>query len=172
MSFWTDASLSPARQHRFRVVFTPINSTDQAEQATNKMYWWWAKSCTLPSFEVAQLDYQLVNFKFKYPALLAWNDVTVTLVEIGDKAKQILGILKASGYACPGDDCGSGIEKAGFSKQGNMSIEQLKADGSPMQTWELKNWFVKGARFGELSYESDEFVTIEMTLGYDCAILT
>ena len=134
-------------------------------------YWWWVKSCTLPSFEVGQQEYQLINFKFKYPGMLVWNDVVISLVEVGDKADEILKILGAAGYACPGSECGSGIEKSGFRDQGQLRIEQLSSTGNANRSWDLRNWFIKGVRFGEQNYESDDLVTIEMTIGYDCAIL-
>ena len=202
MSFWTQSSLSPSRQNRFRVVFTktPVRTeletggelaaqvgaigaaagvsgagASAALAAQGKPapsdYWWWAKSCTLPSFEVGSSEYQLINFKFKYPGMLVWNDVTVTLVEVGDVAKDILSILGYAGYACPGSACGSGIEKSGFTAQGALSIQQLDASGNTQRTWGLRNWFIKGVRFGDQNYESDEFVTLEMTIGYDCATL-
>ena len=212
MSFWSRPTLQPARQHRFRIVFTKTRERLESEsrrkldsdlasgdvviadfgsdtnrdsvqiqkdlliqQAANAVppsdYWWWAKSCTLPSFEVGQFEYQLVNFKFKYPGMLVWNDVTITLVEVGDKAKEILSILSDAGYACPGSNCGSGIEKSGFSRQGQLKIQQINSTGNPDRTWDLRNWFIKGVRFGEQNYESDDIVSIEMTVGYDCAIL-
>ena len=203
MSFWTQSTLSPSRQNRFRVVFTKTSERTRVEaeetlqessadalasiagdeQLTSAViataqsnippsdYWWWAKSCTLPSFEIGSSEYQLVNFKFKYPGMLVWNDVTVTLVEVGDVAKEILSILGYAGYACPGSDCGSGIQKGGFTEQGALSIEQLGPSGNTQRTWGLRNWFIKGVRFGDQNYESDEFVTLEMTIGYDCATL-
>ena len=197
MSFWSQSTLQPARQHRFRVVFTKTRSKLEQEredlaqaaiaaaaaagsptitpvggvQIPPSDYWWWAKSCTLPSFEVGQFEYQLVNFKFKYPGMLVWNDVTITLVEVGDKADEILKILRDAGYACPGSECGSGISKSGFADQGQLRIEQISPSGDTDRTWDLRNWFIKGVRFGEQNYESDELVTIEMTVGYDCAIL-
>ena len=82
-----------------------------------------------------------------------------------------MNILKQSGYACPGDDCSSGIQKSGFNSQGDFRIEQITAAGKVKRAWNLRNWFVKSVRFGDLAYDSDDFVNVEFTLGYDCAIL-
>ncbi len=136
--------------------------------------WWWTKSCTLPGFEIGMTEYQLVNQKFKYPGMLVWNDITIQLVETGQVAKQILSILGQTGYACPGkvasDGCvSSGIQKGKFTAQGDLMIQQIDANGKTTQEWWLNNWFIKSARFGDLNYETDDFVAVELIIGYDCA---
>ena len=52
-----------------------------------------------------------------------------------------------------------------------MQIEQLDAEGKSRGVWELNNWWIKAARFGEHNYESDDFINVEMIIGYDCAVL-
>jgi len=140
------------------------------EATTQEDYWWWAKACNLPSFEIAMSEYQLVNHKFKYPGMLVWNDVTITLVDVGNKAEEIITTLKLAGYGA-GASCGSGISKGAFSAMGDFRIQLIKPNGSVAKQWRLDNWFYRSVRFGDLSYESDEFVTIELTLGYDFAEL-
>ena len=214
MAFWTSGAVEPARQNRFRIVFTPSNfqlleeehkialknwqsyapteatlrgRTPEEKQKIKRGhlklkptapsdYWWWAKSCTLPGFEIGQTEYQLLNTKFKYPGMLVWNDVTISIVDVGAKAESLMNMLSAAGYVCPGgiskDGCTSaGLSKGGFSKQGEFRIQQLNSDGRTVRSWLLRNWFIKSVRFGDLSYENDEFVTTEMVLGYDCAII-
>jgi hypothetical protein len=215
MAFWTSPGIEPARQNRWRIIFTPSpEKAKEMQQAIHDIqrmnrtmadlafggedtggaflknknteflwkipaasdYWWWAKSCTLPGFEIGQTDYQLLNQKFKYPGMLVWNDITITMVDVGGRIEQILGMLKSAGYTCPGDvsteKCAvDGIQKGSFSAQGQLRIQQVNASGIAVRTWLLRNWFMKAVRFGELNYESDEFVSTEMTIGYDCAVL-
>ena len=52
-----------------------------------------------------------------------------------------------------------------------MRIEHIDPNGGPIKRWKLEGWFYRSVRFGDLNYDTDDFVTIEMTLGYDYAIL-
>lgn len=207
MSFWNSPDLQPAKQNRFRIVFTPrgalaeqnanLAKNAKKQQAKNAAqtptaataatvaaaakaatpatpppgdYWWWAKSCTLPSFEIGMTDYQLVNHKFKYPGMLVWNDVTITLVDVGTKTEEIMNVLNLAGYS-GGASCGSGISKGSFNTLGIFRIQLIDSNGKVKKSWKLDGWFYKAVRFGDLNYESDDLMTIEMTLGYDFAVL-
>ncbi len=205
MSFWNSPDLQPAKQNRFRIVFTPrgalaeqnANLAKNAKKQQTKNtaqttglastakatakaatpatpppgdYWWWAKSCTLPSFEIGMTDYQLVNHKFKYPGMLVWNDVTITLVDVGTKTEEIMNVLNLAGYS-GGASCGSGISKGSFNTLGIFRIQLIDSNGKVKKSWKLDGWFYKAVRFGDLNYESDDLMTIEMTLGYDFAVL-
>ena len=94
----------------------------------------------------------------------------MTLIETGTTAQKIIAMIQHAGYACPGSNCGNGFSKDSFSSGKPFVIEQLDSHGFVKQSWELQNWFIKGARFGEMNYESDEFVAVEITIGYDCAV--
>ncbi len=169
--FW-DPRFEPARKNRFRISYIPLAPDATQTQATN--YWWWAISAQLPAFEINDESYQLVNRKFRYPGLLTWNDVQITLYEKGDMATFIMSMLQNAGYSCGNttEKCkDTGILKGGFYNSAELIIEELKPDGSTLQKFSLKNWFLKGANFGELSMEDEGFLTVQMTIGYDCAVV-
>lgn len=48
-------------------------------------------------------------------------------------------------------------------------IEQMNGDGSTNRTWTLVNSFIKSVNYGDLSYDADELVSIEMVFAYDFA---
>ena len=130
-------------------------------------YWWYTQSVTLPSFEIGEETYQMVNRKFKYPGLLTWNDIQIVLYEIKDEAAKIMRILNQSGYLFDdGKQCGSGILKGQYASS-KLIIEELKPSGKTLQSFDLINWYIKGANFGELTYDDDGFVTVTLTIGYD-----
>ena len=158
MAFWTDPSTEPLMKYRFRITM--------GEQL------WYAKSVQLPSYEITSQAFQLVNHKFKYPGLLTWNDIQITLVEAGTSALMLRTLLTSAGYRCPGDCTGvDGISKSKFKSGRPIIIEQLKPDGKAFQYWEIENWALTGAKFGDMSYENDEILPVEMTIAYDCATL-
>jgi len=62
---------------------------------------------------------------------------------------------------------GGNQQQAGF----EFFIEQMHADGSVLRGWSLRNSFPIAVNWGDLSYESDELVSIELTISYDYAIM-
>ena len=50
-------------------------------------------------------------------------------------------------------------------------IEQMHADGSTLRSWSLKNAFPRAVNWGDLSYESDELVSVELVIAYDYAVV-
>ena len=151
----------------------PVFAADRgaATVAQTSDFWWWVKSCTLPSYEIAMSEYQLVNHKFKYPGMLVWNDVTITMVDASNNMELLQKMLGLAGYG-EGPSCeSSGISKAAFAAQGQFRIQVIDADGLTKKQWLLEGWFIRSARYGDLNYDSDDLLTMELTLGYDYAVL-
>ena len=158
MAFWSDPSLKPLKKFQFRITIGEVM--------------WYAKSVTLPSFEVSNESYQLINQKFKYPGVVNWNDITVTLVETGKSSLLLRRFLTQAGYSCPNSCLNlSGLSKDKFSNARPIVIEQLKPDGKAFQYWEITNWMISNVNFGDMSYESDEILSVEMSIAYDCAYI-
>ena len=59
-----------------------------------------------------------------------------------------------------------GINKKQFDY---FKIHLLDSDGGPMETWSLINPWIKSMNLGELSYESDDLVQIQLVVAYDAA---
>ena len=158
MTFWTDSKLSPTRQFRFMV--------------SNGTNWWWASSCSKPSYEISTEEYKLINHKYKYPGVATWNDVNLTIVDVTGQAKSLVQSLFDSGYNISGDK--DGLSKKQMSKSlsyqgGNFTIQQLNAEGNAVETWTLKNPFITSVNLGDLNYETDGLSTITLGLRYDFA---
>ena len=162
MAFWTDPKnmIEPLRKFRFMV-----NSN-----------WYWVKSVTKPSFDITSNEYQLINHKFKYPGIVTWSDIDITIVDSKDlkKGKGLYGQLSKIGYNLDGSAV-DGIDKFNAIAQKpdtGWQIEQLGADGKPIETWKLINPWIKSVKFGDLDYSSDDLVDITITISYDSATLT
>jgi len=163
MAFWSSIESEPTRQFRFLV----SNSQDV------EPVWYWAKTVSKPSFEVSTTEHQLVNHKFKYPGIVTWNDINLTVVDTGLKAEEILNKFKSTGYNYPTAFEGTeGISKLLSSEYfDEFVIQQLDGSGAAIETWRLKGAFIKSLNFGDLDYESDSLVTIQFTISYDWAEL-
>ena len=139
---------------------------------------WWAKTATLPSFEVSEIEHNHMDNKYYFPGRVSWSNVTMTLVDpISPDATDLLNkMLIDSGYIIPADENAAEnkptISKAKAAGLGAVKIEVLNAEGEPIETWELKNPFLTAANFGSLDYSSDDMKEIELTLRYDYATCT
>ena len=164
MAFWTESTLEPLRKFRFSIQF-----------GDNEM--WWAKTVTQPSPDVSMSEYQLINHKIKYPGIVTWNDIDITIVDIGSEGSGLYNSLRDSGYSFDGSNP-DGIKKnqlasvvEGVTIQKDIFITKLSADGEELETWTLINPFIKSIKYGDLDYSSDEILEITITMAYDSAIL-
>jgi hypothetical protein len=155
MTFWSASDLEPTRKHRFRVELGGV-------------VLWWAKSVTKPSFDISTNRYTAINHSIEYPGILTWNDVTLTIVDVGKKTKELYDKLKDMGYSAPGSttDGFGGIEKGDKS---DLKIYQMDASGKTIEEWTLNKFTIKTVNFGDLSYSDDELVEMSMTIAYDWA---
>ena len=163
-SFWSDSIVEPKRAYRWTLLLGGIPQ-------------WMCKKVSKPSFAVSETEHVYLNHKFYYPGRVEWNTVTVTLADpvAPDAAATMVNIIKAAGYSLP--DGQANAEKSTISKAaavtalGSVKIQQLGADGSPIEEWELVNAWVKDVKFVELDYTSDDMVDVELELRYDYAVL-
>ena len=158
MAFWSSSNLEPTRKHRFKVSL-----------GTDKLLWW-AKSVTKPGFEINTNKYTAINHSLEYPGIVSWNDVTLVVVDVGKKAKEIYDKLAKVGYKNPDESTAGGIRKEKSTK--DLVITQVDAEGQDIETWELKNFIIKSVAFGDLSYDDDGLVEITMNIAYDWASMT
>jgi len=161
MTFWSLNNVEPLRKYRFGV----------------NGQWWFAKSVSLPSYELTTSEYQLINHKIKYPGIAEWADIELVLIDTvqdwkdGALNKKILfNNFKDSGYNLDGRN--DGIKKELLKALGDtFYIVQLNAAGEEVTKWTLINPFVKAIKFGDLDYGADDMVEITITISYDSATL-
>lgn len=169
MAFWTQAGNAPKRNYRFRVYITGAGTAGPAI--------WWAKTVTLPSFEISEVEHNYFDKKFYYPGSISWNDVTMTLVDpVSPDASLITAaLLVGQGYQIPDSDANQvqTISKIASVSSGLKAvyIEVLTHDNMVVEEWKLNNPFVKSAKWGDLDYSNDELKQIDMVIRYDWASL-
>mgnify|MGYP001267114271 FL=1 len=104
---------------------------------------------------------------------MEWEEVSVTLADPldPDASATMIEILRQSGYYLPKvPDQTSTLSKVkSIEALGSVQLHQLDPEGEIAESWDLVNCFIKGVKFGDLDYSSDEMVNIELTLRYDYA---
>ena len=159
MPFWSDPTTDPKRQYRWLMY---INNLPQ----------WIVKQVNKPSYSITESPHVYINHTFYYPGKVEYDPISVTLVDpiSPDATEKMVQILKASGYAFPDDpNDTTTISKArAVSALGNVSIQQLGAEGGDViERIDLRNAWVRSVRLGDLNYESDDLVNIELEIRYD-----
>ena len=166
MAFWTDTATSPKRNFRWKITFDDRIA-------------WWAKTTNTPSYEVSEIEHNFMDNKYYYPGRVSWNEINLTLVDPAgnpvDVVQQTLNMLSLSGYNIKNaNGVGGYITKDKAVRQGmkQLVIDILDGDGKTIESWTLKNPFIKSAKYGDLDYSNDELRTVEMQIRYDWAICT
>ena len=167
-NFWTQttAPRDPKRSFRFKVtLFGEIV--------------WWAKSFTQPNVTVDVAEHDFMMHKFYFPGKVSWDTVSTTLVDpvIPATLDGLLGALQDSGYYIPANPNDAGaftsIRKAAATNQlgsaSNVLCEVVDAQGVTVHKWTLNNAFIIGITPSDLSYDSDELMTVDLEIRYDWA---
>lgn len=171
MTFWSDPGLQPKRAYRF------LLSIPGAENALDDFM---IKKVTKPSYDLSESPHKFLNHTFYYPGKLEWKEVSFTIVDAinPNASARLYKMLTDAGYRAPegpiqtGDKTAQTVSKLNsVTSLGKVLIKQLDADGNNVEEWELKNPWIKSVNFGDLDYDSEELLNIEVTLRYDWAIL-
>ena len=163
--FWTDSTAEPKRAYRWTVLL----GTDR-----NNLAHFVAKKVTKPSFTVTETAHSYLNHKFYYPGRLEWNTVTLTLADaiFPNSAEVVRNMLEDSGYQLPDRGNYGTIGKAkSVGALGVVQITQHDSEGKAGEHWKLHNAWIKDAKFGDLDYESDDMLEVELEIRYDYAEL-
>ena len=167
MTFWNDAKIQPKRSYRF------LMSVVGANTAVKNFL---IKKVTKPSFSITESEHKFLNHTFYYPGKLTWNEVNFTIVDVVDPVDNasaaVMEILEASGYRTPvSEGVTSTISKElAVGAMSSVIIRQIDSEGKNVEAWKLHNPWIKDVSFGDLDYDSEDLLNVEITLRYDNAI--
>jgi hypothetical protein len=125
------------------------------------------KSAARPSitFETVVLDH--INIKRKLQGKGDWQDITITLYDpiVPSGAQSVMEWVRLGHESITGRR-----GYADFYKK-DITFYMLGPVGDKIEQWTLKGAFINSANFGDVSFDSNDPATIELTLSYDYAIL-
>ena len=161
MAFWNDPSTEPMRQFKFLLTIG------------GGLESWVVKKVDRPSFKIGETTHTFLDKKFYFPGKLEWNDVKATIAEPVNVSQTSLlyGIILRAGYQPPSSINPTNL--IGLSTVAkapsilNVQIKMLNGAGAVIETWDLKNAWIKDVTFSGLDYEQEGTTTIDMTFRYD-----
>ena len=165
--FWSNATSEPKRKYRFTfdIGGLPI---------------WTITKVDRPSFEISETKHVFYNHSFYYPGRLEWKTPKFTTVDPiqPDAAGILMKMARASGYQFPDKQFGGvGYEYRSLNKvdsvdaMGGASVTAYDAFGNEVELWTLRNAFLKDVSMGDFSYDSQDMLTMDITLRYDWATI-
>jgi len=171
MSFWSDPTVEPKRQYRWILWLKGLEH-------------WVCRKVSKPSFEITEAPIQYLNHEFYYPGRIKWQPINLTVVDPvqPDSTAVLMEILKESGYLYPTNAATTKtISKVEATRAlGTVFIDQLGPGEQPgsnlheapvIERWYLANAWLQNAKFGELDYEAEQAVNIDLVIRFDYAEL-
>jgi len=179
-----EQAFQPKRKFRFLVSFSNLGLETQ----------YMVTKAAKPQFELTgPTEHRILNHTFKFPGIIKWNDVDISFIDAiePNMGSKFYNVLRNMGYIQPTDfnNLAAGISKVQAKAAiGEVVIKQLDAGGFDVmglggelptnvvpgtryyEEWTLKNAFIKSVNFGDLQYESEDLVGIDVGLTYDFAV--
>ena len=125
------------------------------------------KTANRPTYTAEPVVLDHINVQRKIKGKSTWDDINITLYDpiVPSGAQQVMEWIRQSHESLTGRD-----GYAAFYKK-DVTFYLLGPVGDKIEQWTLKGAFISQANFGDLSFDSNEPATIELTLTYDYAIL-
>ena len=139
------------------------------------------KKVKKPSFKISESKTKFLNHTFYYPGSVEWEPVTFTVVDVinPNTTQKFLELLEQCGYRAPAGPVSEGNANAQtISKLRSVEaigipiIRQIDADGRTVDEWRLKGAWIQDVNFGELDYDAEDLMAIDVSLRYDYAFCT
>jgi hypothetical protein len=169
MAFWSSVESKPMRNYRWQLTIEGFGAQDDVV--------WWAKTVTVPSFDVTEVEHDYFDNKYYFPGRVTWSDVEAVLVDpVNPSSVELTNtILEAAGYTIPSKKGAKETlskSKSTTSGLGQVTLDLYDSEGAVVESWSLQNAFIKAAKFGDMDYSNDELRQVSLTLKYDWATCT
>ncbi len=178
MAFWSNPSLDPKRQFKFKVTFGYLNSNNSGTEST-----YLAQYADRPVYTIAsETKVHYLDKEFAFPGKITWTPVKLRFVDATgpgtvNVSKRSYDFLDKAGWVNPqnaGPQTGPANMKT-ISKDRSVietrdvKIEVLNSEGFAVDTWTLRNAFITTVALNNLDYSADGILTAEYNFRYDWA---
>ncbi len=196
-TFWSDAQIEPKRKFKFLLEITGRDDstkiptfvvkkvTKPSFSISESKHTFLSHNFYFPGkLEWKEVDLTIVDaggYNEKDASAGAGTEKNGVLQTGTNMSKTIMNILTEFGYQNPesvatnlaagfsGGTLKTFSKFAGSDVLGSITIRQVDSNGSVVDTWTLKNAWIKDINFGEGDYSSDDLVEVQLKLRYDWA---
>ena len=166
---WQSMNIEPKRKFKFILRFGGIPA-------------WVIKTAGRPQVTVTEgAKHNFLAHEFKFPGRVQWNDIDITLVDPinPEIASTLFNVIEEAGYALPSDWNGQNelwrlsLSKRKFASSAltDVTIQTINSDGKKVEEWRLYNAWIKNINYDDVTYDSEELMSISVGLKYDWAKL-
>jgi hypothetical protein len=125
------------------------------------------KKAKTPSITFTDIKLDHINVYRKIKGKGEWQDITISLYDpiAPSGAQAVMEWVRLSHESVTGRDGYSDFYKK------DISLNTLGPVGDIVGEWVIKGAYVKSADFGEYDWSQDQYISLELTLAYDYAVL-
>jgi len=125
------------------------------------------KASDRPSLEQGEIILDHINIERKVKGKSRWQDISITLYDpiVPSGAQAVMEWVRLHHESVTGRDGYSDFYKK------DLTLNALGPVGDKVEEWSIKGAYIKSATFNNMDWSSEDAVNIELTIGYDYAIL-
>tara|TARA_B100001123_G_C15038585_1_gene918502 strand:- start:319 stop:867 length:549 start_codon:yes stop_codon:yes gene_type:complete len=164
---WQSPNIEPKRKFKFILTFGDIPA-------------WVVKTAGRPNITITDgARHHFMSHEFKFPGRVQYNDIEISLVDPidPDVASVMFKIIQDAGYVIPTnwnqDNQGWKVSMSKMNSiaatKGDIAIKTIDAAGNDIEKFTLHNAWVKAVNYDDVGYDSEELMSISVTLAYDYA---
>ena len=155
VDFWNRAySWEPKKQHQFIMAVDGIPA-------------YLIKSAAKPSIANGEIALDHINVQRYVKGKSVWSTLAISLYDpiVPSAAQAVMEWIRLHHESATGRDGYSSFYKK------EIKLRQLSPLGEIIEEWILHGTYITDANFGSLAWETEDVVSIELTLRYDWAFL-
>ena len=155
VDFWNKAySWEPKKQHQFIMAVDGIPA-------------YLIKSAAKPSIANGEIALDHINVQRYVKGKSVWSTLAISLYDpiVPSAAQAVMEWIRLHHESATGRDGYSSFYKK------EIKLRQLSPLGEIIEEWILHGTYITDANFGSLAWETEDVVSIELTLRYDWAFL-
>ncbi len=125
------------------------------------------KKVNRPQLECGEVVLDHINIIRKLKGKCKWQDLTMTLYDpiVPSGAQSVMEWVRTAHESVTGRDGYADFYKKSF------DIFTLGPVGDKIENWTIVGAYIKTANFGDLDWSTETQVEIQLTIGYDYAVL-
>lgn len=127
----------------------------------------YVRTAARPSVSIEETEINFLNEKTWVPGKAAWDEITITYLDVavanGDGNIALWSWL-ATVYDYTSACRHMASKRSDYSGTGTLVL--YDGCGNPLEQWIMADMWPKNIKFGDLAYDSNDFVEIELTCRY------